>query len=56
VHAQLAPETYEAVCKLIGRYGLALLNQKGGKWVTKSQHVKRFIDRAIAWKVQGYDR
>lgn len=46
----------EAVYQLVGRYGLAFMNQLGGKWVTKSGHVKKCIDSAMVWKVQGYDK
>ena len=53
---QVPPEVSEAVYKLVAKHGLAMMNQLGGKWVTKSPHVKACIDRAVLWKVRNYNK
>eukprot|EP01134_Creolimax_fragrantissima_P003011 CFRG3011T1 len=53
---EIPMSVYQAVFKLIQKHGVAMLNQLGGKWVTRSAHVKRIIDRGVSWAVSGHDQ
>ncbi|KNC77865.1 hypothetical protein SARC_09686 [Sphaeroforma arctica JP610] len=53
---EIPVSVHQAVYKLIRKHGVAMLNQLGGKWVTRSPHVKRIIDNGVSWAVTGHDQ